>query len=70
MVFQVAVVTLLLATASFEKINTFVQLTLTLCSFLTVLGVIVLRFTRPALPRPYKTWGYPFTPLLFLASPP
>jgi APA family basic amino acid/polyamine antiporter len=31
------------------------------------LGVIVLRFTRPALPRPYKVWGYPITPLLFLA---
>jgi APA family basic amino acid/polyamine antiporter len=27
----------------------------------------VLRFTQPALPRPYKVWGYPLTPLLFLA---
>ena len=32
-----------------------------------MLGVIVLRFTQPALPRPYKVWGYPITPLLFLA---
>jgi APA family basic amino acid/polyamine antiporter len=38
-----------------------------LCSFCAVLGVIVLRFTRPDHPRPYRTWGYPVTPLIFLA---
>ena len=65
-VFQAAIVSVLLATATFEKISTFIQFSLTLCSFLTVLGLIVLRFTRPALPRPYKTWGYPVTPLIFL----
>ncbi len=64
---QLAVVTGLLATASFQRINTYIQFSLTLCSFLTVLGVFVLRFRRPALPRPYRTWGYPVTPLLFLA---
>ena len=64
--FQGAVVSVLLGTASFQKINTFIQFSLTLCSFLTVLGVIVLRFTQPALARPYKTWGYPLTPLIFL----
>jgi basic amino acid/polyamine antiporter, APA family len=31
-----------------------------------VLGVIVLRITQPNLHRPYKTWGYPVTPLIFL----
>ncbi len=64
--FQAAIASVLLATASFEKISTFIQFSLTLCSFLTVLGVIVLRFTRPELPRPYRTWGYPATPLIFL----
>jgi APA family basic amino acid/polyamine antiporter len=65
--FQLAVVTLLLFTQSFESIVEFIQFSLTISSFLTVLGVIVLRFTQPALPRPYKVWGYPITPLLFLA---
>ncbi len=32
-----------------------------------VAGVIVLRRTRPKLPRPYRMWGYPFTPALFVA---
>jgi len=31
-----------------------------------VLGVIKLRATRPDLPRPYRTWGYPITPMVFL----
>jgi APA family basic amino acid/polyamine antiporter len=30
--------------------------------------VIVLRKKRPELPRPYKTWGYPLTPIFFILS--
>lgn len=29
-------------------------------------AVFILRFTRPELPRPYKTWGYPLTPAFYL----
>jgi APA family basic amino acid/polyamine antiporter len=63
---QVAVVSLLLLTQSFEAVLDFIQFSLTLCSFLAVLGVIVLRVTRPKLPRPYKVWAYPLSPLVFL----
>ena len=63
---QASVVVTLLLTASFETVLTYIQFSLTFCSFLTVLGVIVLRFTQPGLARPYKTWGYPMTPLFFL----
>lgn len=35
---------------------------------LAVAAVFVLRRTRPELPRPYRTWGYPVVPLLFLAA--
>lgn len=34
---------------------------------LMVGAVIVLRRKAPAVPRPYKTFGYPFVPLLYLA---
>ncbi|MDD5351209.1 MAG: amino acid permease [Chthoniobacteraceae bacterium] len=64
--FQLAIVVLLLCTASFQMALVYVQFTLLLCSFLTVLGMMILRRTRPDLPRPYRAWGYPFTPLLFL----
>lgn len=63
---QISIVTLLLLTQSFETVLDFIQFSLTLCSFLAVLGVIVLRVTRPDLPRPYKVWAYPVTPLVFL----
>lgn len=63
---QVAIVHVLVLTQSFEAILDFIQVSLLFCSFLVVAGVIVLRFTRPDLERPYKTWGYPLTPLIFL----
>ena len=31
-------------------------------------AVIVLRRRHPDLPRPYRTWGYPVTPILFVAA--
>jgi basic amino acid/polyamine antiporter, APA family len=65
--YQAAVVVLLLLTGSFETILDFMQFSLTLCSFLAVLGVIVLRHRYPSLPRPYRLPGYPFVPLVFLA---
>jgi APA family basic amino acid/polyamine antiporter len=34
---------------------------------MTVAGVFVLRRAEPQLPRPYRVWGYPVTPLIFLA---
>jgi APA family basic amino acid/polyamine antiporter len=34
---------------------------------MAVLGVVVLRRKAPELPRPYKMWGYPVTPLAFAA---
>jgi basic amino acid/polyamine antiporter, APA family len=45
----------------------FIQFSLTACSFLAVAGVIWLRLTQPKLPRPYRAWGYPVTPVVFLA---
>src|SRR6185436_13262394 len=64
---QFAIVIVLLLTATFEKAVSYVQFSLTLCSTLTVLGVFVLRWRRPDLARPYRAWGYPITPAIFLA---
>lgn len=35
--------------------------------FSAVVAVIVLRIRRPDAERPYRTWGYPLVPLIFLA---
>lgn len=66
LVCQMIVSSLLLFTQSFEAVLDFIQFSLTFCSFLTVLGVMKLRYTHPHLPRPYKAWGYPVTPIIFL----
>jgi len=64
--FQLAVASLMLFTRSFEAVLDFIQFSLLFCSFFTVLGVIKLRITKPDLPRPYRAWGYPVTPVVFL----
>ena len=67
MLVQFVMVNVLLLTSTFEKVLNYVQFSLTLCSALTVAGVFVLRWRQPELPRPYRTWGYPVTPAIFLA---
>jgi APA family basic amino acid/polyamine antiporter len=64
--FQLAVATVMLFTRSFEAVLDFIQFALLFCSFFTVLGVIKLRITDPDLPRPYRAFGYPLTPAVFL----
>ncbi len=54
-------------TSSFKFILVFAGFTLGLSNFAAVLGVIVLRQTQPNLKRPYKTFLYPLTPILYLA---
>ena len=64
---QLAIVIALLITSSFERVIAYLGFTLTLSSFITVFGVFVHRFKYPHANRPYKTWGYPITPLIFLS---
>ncbi len=66
-IFQLLVADLLLLTQSFEAVLDFIQFSLTFCSFFAVLGVIKMRITHPKLARPYRAWGYPVTPLIFLS---
>jgi APA family basic amino acid/polyamine antiporter len=57
----------LAATSSFEVLLLYVGFTLSVFSALTVVAAFVLRRRAPDAPRPYRTWGWPLTPLLFLA---
>ena len=53
---------------TFEQLFSYVIFGFWIFMGLTVGGVIILRRRRPDLPRLYKTWGYPVTPLLFILS--
>jgi APA family basic amino acid/polyamine antiporter len=64
-VLQLLIVNLLLLTRSFESVVQYTQFSLLLCSLFTVLGVMVLRTTRPEMARPYRVWAYPLPPIIF-----
>jgi APA family basic amino acid/polyamine antiporter len=63
---QGLVTTAIVLSGRIDQIMQYAGFTLTLFGSLAVSCVIVLRFTRPGLVRPFRTWGYPVTPLLFL----
>lgn len=66
LLFQYVLVIALILTSTFDAIVSYIGFILSLSAFLTVLGVFVLRVTQPRLPRPYRTWGFPVTPIIFL----
>jgi APA family basic amino acid/polyamine antiporter len=55
-------------TGTFEQLATYVVFGQWIFFGLTVAAVMVLRSKRPDLPRPYRTWGYPVTPIVFIAA--
>ncbi|RFP65357.1 amino acid permease [Hymenobacter lapidiphilus] len=66
LLFQLALTLLFVMESSFAQVVVYAGFILTLFTFLTVLGLFVLRVRQPELVRPYRAWGYPLTPLLFL----
>lgn len=52
---------------SYERLFSYVIFTAWIFYGMAVVGVIVLRRKAPGLPRPYRMWGYPVTPLAFAA---
>jgi APA family basic amino acid/polyamine antiporter len=52
---------------TFNQLLTYTTFAAVLFGALTVAGVYRLRVTQPDRPRPYRCWGYPVTPALYLA---
>lgn len=53
---------------SYDRLLTYVTFASLAFNALTVVGLLVLRRTQPDRERPYRTWGYPFTPAIYLAG--
>ena len=66
LILQGIVTTIIILSGTLDQIMLYAGFTLTLTTALAVSCVFVLRFRRPGMERPFRTWGYPFTPLLFL----
>jgi len=57
---------LFILTSSFEQVLMYAGISLIITTTLTVISLFILRYKDPNLDRPYRVWGYPITPLVFL----
>ena len=63
---QGIVTTIIILSGRIDQIILYAGFTLALTTALAVSCVFVLRLRRPDMERPFRAWGYPFTPLMFL----
>lgn len=59
---------LLTFSGTYEQLYTYVMFIVVLFHAATGAAVIVLRHTRPEATRPYRVWGYPWVPAVFILS--
>lgn len=57
---------LLCLSGSYGQLLNYVMFAVILFYVVTIVGIFVLRRTRPAAPRPYRAWGYPLVPLIYI----
>ncbi len=68
LVFQGCMTTLLVLTGTFEELYSLAIFSVWLFFLLTAVALIRLRIKEPGLPRPYRVWGYPWTPFVFASA--
>jgi APA family basic amino acid/polyamine antiporter len=68
LVLQALWASLLALTGTFEQLFTFAMFAGILFWVLAAAAIFTLRKKRPDLPRPYKAWGYPVVPMIFILA--
>ena len=68
LLFLGAIAALLALTGTFEELYSLFVFAVWIFFALTAIALLRLRRKEPDLPRPYKVWGYPWTPLIFLVA--
>ena len=59
---------ILAVSGSYEQLFTYVVFASLLLHMLGAIGLFRLRRLRPNTPRPYRVWGYPFVPAVFILA--
>ena len=59
---------LLALSGSYEQLFTYVMFASTLLHTVGAFGVFRLRRLRPDVPRPYRVWGYPIVPIIYITA--
>ena len=57
---------LLVLSGTYDQLYEYVIFSSVILYGMATAAVIVLRFKRPGMPRPYRTWGYPVVPIVFV----
>lgn len=68
LVFQGVLASLMALTGTFEELTNLFIFAGWIFYGLAVVALFRLRFTEPDMPRPYRCWGYPWVPSLFVAG--
>ncbi len=68
LVFLGGVAVVLTLTGTFEELYSLFVFAMWIFFALVAIALVRLRMKEPELERPYRAWGYPFTPLVFLAA--
>jgi basic amino acid/polyamine antiporter, APA family len=68
LLFVGGIAALLALSGTYDELYSLVVFALWIFLSFSVIALIRLRRVEPALPRPYSTWGYPWTAILFLVS--
>jgi APA family basic amino acid/polyamine antiporter len=56
----------LCVSGSYSQLLDYIIFAVLVFYILTIVGLFVLRFKKPDAPRPYKAWGYPVLPALYI----
>lgn len=64
---QAALATALILSGTFDQLTTYVVFASFLFYAMSAAAVIVLRIRSASVHRPYRAWGYPVTPIIFIA---
>jgi APA family basic amino acid/polyamine antiporter len=63
---QAAWTIVLCVSGSYGQLLDYIIFAVLVFYILTIVGLFVLRFKQPDAPRPYKAWGYPLLPALYI----
>lgn len=66
LIFQAIVASVLALTGTFEQLSNLYVFGQWIFYGLQTAGVIWLRHKEPSMARPYRTWGYPLVPIVFV----
>ncbi len=66
--FQSFLAICLILTATFDQLLHYIEALLTISSITVVVGMMWMRYCYPGLERPFKAWGFPLTPIIFLLT--